>query len=151
MSKRWSGVTATVVASLVLLACGGIATEADDSDVAKLEQQSAEAGLGHQCGDRECDGNERVTCPSDCPASCGNGICEVGENQSTCPTDCGYSPYCGDGVCGAGENCPVDCGPMCLTPKAITPPPQDENFIHVCGDGYCEVNEYSNCPRDCCA
>jgi hypothetical protein len=46
------------------------------------------------------------------PAACGNNNCEVlqGENAVTCPQDCGA--FCGDGVCNYGETaqvCPVDC------------------------------------------
>lgn len=49
--------------------------------------------------------------------TCGNGICEAGENdpltEHYCPADCNLLPECGDGVCNVGENqgnCPSDCG-----------------------------------------
>ncbi len=56
---------------------------------------------------------------------CGDGTCGAGENECTCPADCGAcggqcvgdqcvtQPGCGDGTCGTGENqcnCPKDCG-----------------------------------------
>lgn len=67
---------------------------------------------------------------------CGDGVCDIGENFGTCPTDCG--PICGDDNCeenkGEGyEGCPEDCGP-------------------VCPDGDCETDKgenFINCPDDC--
>ena len=76
-------------------------------------------GGGPSCGNGVCDpGENYISCPDDCPFSmfCGNGVCESWENCSTCSIDCGScppSPYCGDGVCSAGEtcsSCPQDCG-----------------------------------------
>jgi hypothetical protein len=68
-------------------------------------------------------------------ASCGNGICEPGENCQNCNIDC-PNPTCGNGVCesSCGENasnCPIDCAP-------------------TCGNGICESGENpSNCCIDC--
>ncbi|VVB75137.1 Uncharacterised protein [uncultured archaeon] len=47
-------------------------------------------------------------------APCGNGTCEagIGENCSTCTSDCGSCAYCGDGVCNNGETC-LTCGGDC--------------------------------------
>jgi hypothetical protein len=46
---------------------------------------------------------------------CGNAVCGVGENCTSCVTDCGpCTAVCGDGVCEAGETCTscvTDCGP----------------------------------------
>jgi len=42
-------------------------------------------------------------------ATCGNGVCEPGENCSNCSIDCGpCGPTCGNGVCESGEN-PSNC------------------------------------------
>jgi hypothetical protein len=94
---------------------------------------------GPTCGDTICDAGENSsTCPGDCgppPPVCGDAICEPGENLS-CPSDCGPPPpVCGDATCDPGENlsCPGDCGP---------PPP-------VCGNFVCEAGELGICPLDC--
>ena len=47
------------------------------------------------------------------PTECGNGLCETGENDTSCPQDCAISGGdCGDGFCSVGEEdfCPDDCG-----------------------------------------
>ena len=67
---------------------------------------------------------------------CGNGQCEVGESQVSCPADCGGGgPVCGNNQCEEGENatsCPQDCS------------------TGTCGNGSCEVGEnQANCPADC--
>ena len=54
--------------------------------------------LCEYCGDGHCNklqGENSITCPSDCPPVCGNGICEKGE-KDTCPSDC---PPCELGRC----------------------------------------------------
>jgi hypothetical protein len=71
-------------------------------------------------------------------ATCGNGVCEEGENCSNCSIDCGAcGPTCGNGVCEPGENCSncsIDCGSCGPT----------------CGNGVCESGESpSNCCIDC--
>jgi len=63
------------------------------------------------CGNYVCDLNEdENSCPSDCTV-CGNGICGAYEDESSCPEDCGVGAYCGDGYCDPGEyeTCPEDC------------------------------------------
>jgi hypothetical protein len=56
---------------------------------------------------------------------CGDGACNIGEDCSNCPSDCGLCVSCGDGVCDSPIedpfNCPFDCG-------GVGP---------VCGDGFC--------------
>ena len=55
-------------------------------------------------GDGNGDGNGDGT-------DCGNNICEVGEDTSSCPVDCDNTD-CGDNVCDLSENpntCPADC------------------------------------------
>jgi hypothetical protein len=47
---------------------------------------------------------------------------------------CDRAPNCGDGICNGAENggdCPIDCARP------------------TCGDGSCELDERSSCPRDC--
>ncbi|MGZ5966138.1 MAG: hypothetical protein ACXWP4_00625 [Polyangiales bacterium] len=47
------------------------------------------------------------------PKTCGNGSCDLGEDCSTCPGDCGSCAGCGDGVCVKGvedcASCAADC------------------------------------------
>ncbi len=51
------------------------------------------------CGDGWCNGGEtNATCPSDCPVLCGDARCEGSETLATCPQDCAV---CGDGTCTA--------------------------------------------------
>jgi len=55
--------------------------------------------LCEYCGDGHCNklqGENSITCPSDCPHVCGNGICEKGENYDSCPSDC---PLCDSNSC----------------------------------------------------
>lgn len=50
----------------------------------------------------------------DSDQTCGNGTCEEGESNATCPGDCPtQSPVCGNGTCETTEtptSCPADCG-----------------------------------------
>jgi hypothetical protein len=56
-------------------------------------------GLPGACGDLKCDsyvGESCLSCPTDCgkcpliplPPKCGNGVCEKGEDENSCPKDC---------------------------------------------------------------
>lgn len=94
--------------------------------------------LATTCGNGICEAGENCSnCSIDCSATCGNGVCEssCGENSLNCSIDCG--PTCGNGVCESGEtcsNCPIDCGSCGPT----------------CGNGICETGETcSNCSIDC--
>jgi hypothetical protein len=43
------------------------------------------------CTDGVCEvsrGESGATCPSDCPATCGDGACQAGEDTKSCPGDC---------------------------------------------------------------
>lgn len=45
-------------------------------------------------------------------AYCGDGVCDLNENETVCPEDCGdIEEKCGDGFCDPGEieTCPEDC------------------------------------------
>lgn len=72
---------------------------------------------------------EVVTCPGGNGAQCGDGMCGVAENCSTCAVDCGAC--CGDGTCSAQEtcsSCQADCGACTGTPEKLT-------LTHVSNDG----------------
>ena len=91
------------------------------------------------CGNGKCDAGEtNATCPADCPAAstCGNGKCDAGETNANCPKDCPAASTCGNGKCDAGEtnaNCPKDCPPA-----------------NTCGNGKCDAGETNaTCPADC--
>ncbi len=96
-------------------------------------------GCGGSCG--LCGTGKACTDEGQCVALgpvCGNGMCEAGESNASCPADCKPTgPVCGNGMCETGEtnaNCPADCKP--------TGP--------VCGNGTCEAGETSaSCAADC--
>ena len=57
---------------------------------------------GHQCGNLICEAGEaNATCSTDC--YCGNGSCDNDENAVACPQDCS-GPVCGDLTCDPGES-----------------------------------------------
>lgn len=101
------------------------------------------------CSPEGCeDPVDEEDCPpgEDCSytATCPDGVCDVDEDCSTCPIDCGpCEPECGDLVCDAGEACgacPHDCG----------------ECEPGCGDGFCDAGETptdgetcESCPMDC--
>lgn len=68
------------------------------------------------CGDGVCDLTENDTsCPAEC--ICGNDVCDGDETVVSCPRDCAF---CGDDLCTPGEtraNCPADCSPSVPTPE----------------------------------
>lgn len=57
----------------------------------------------------------------DCNYTCGNGICDSGENCTNCSADCACDVVCGDEICDhvQGESCSTctsdcgTCGPVC--------------------------------------
>lgn len=107
------------------------------------------------CGNGACDvGEDEQNCSQDCKGgNCGNGTCDAGETAKSCPKDC----HCGDGTCGTEEtpaSCPEDCpvstcgDGKCLSPETVKSCPED--CPPVCGDGTCDLGENSqSCPKDC--
>ena len=74
-------------------------------------------------------------------ATCGNGVCEPGEDPTQCNADCGEHAGCGDGVCQSGENA-ISCAADCDVIAAMS----------WCGDGTCAASAGENaatCPADC--
>jgi hypothetical protein len=74
-------------------------------------------GAAPSCGDGICNLDEDTTsCAADCGtgAVCGDGTCDTAEDCSSCAADCGAcAPFCGDGTCNGSETCSTcagDCG-----------------------------------------
>ncbi|HMA92307.1 MAG TPA: trypsin-like serine protease, partial [Polyangiaceae bacterium] len=87
--------------------------------------------VGAYCAAAAPDAASRATL---CP--CGNGTCEagLGENTISCPTDCGAR--CGDGICNGEENgsaCYEDCG-VCGNSQCE---PFEAAHLSCCGDCGC--------------
>jgi hypothetical protein len=111
------------VVPLVALYAGSSGCAVDDSGaLSRTETSASEAELSSSGAATSCicaivaakvAKQEAVAtqCVIDC-ASCGDGLCQIGETATTCPIDCG--PICGNGLCESGESasdCPSDCGP----------------------------------------
>lgn len=80
-----------------------------------------------------------------CVSLCGNGICDLGENCSSCPNDCisGVSGGSCD-ACFKGQ-CDGTCHPVKENADCA-----DCRSSYCCGDGVCEGGEDSiNCTIDC--
>ena len=117
-------------------------------------------GTGDCDSDGTCEvGEDCNNCPTDCfagsGASCGNGVCEIGDGEDclSCPADCngnqGGKPSgrycCGDG---AGTN-PVGCGDARCTASGNTCTTEPA-VGSCCGDAVCEGTEDEvNCAIDC--
>jgi len=92
-----------------------------------------------------CDlGEDCISC-GDCGTvpgnSCGNGLCEIGDGESsdTCPGDC--APGCGVGGVGCADAACTSTGFFCR---------QTARVPACCGDSLCEGQEtVGNCAIDC--
>lgn len=97
-------------------------------------------------GDTICEvGEDCISCPTDCGtesgASCGNGLCEIGDGESSanCPGDCAAG--CGVGGVGCSDS---DCTPAGFFCR------QTARVPACCGDSLCEGQEdVVNCALDC--
>jgi len=99
------------ILGLSLVACGGV--EPSEEALATPEGQATMAIYDCPLPVMKPQDGSTLRYPTTC---CGNGICELGESSSTCPSDCGPSTYCGDGYCNGSETsstCPSDCS-SCL-------------------------------------
>jgi cysteine-rich repeat protein len=89
--------------------CGdGVADSTEECDGIDFRDETCET-LGYVSGSLFCDNLCRFNI-SGCPV-CGNGICDLGEDQAFCPLDCFGD--CGNGSCDDAEDqftCPADCG-----------------------------------------
>jgi hypothetical protein len=112
-------------------------------------------GCGHSCG--ECALGSVCDPKGQCipQATCGNNLCELGEDCNLCQGDC----PCMTGSCSpggtccmpdcAGKQCGADgCGSVCgLCPGGTCDP---TGHCVSCGDNTCSAGENcGNCPGDC--
>ncbi|MDD5110448.1 MAG: phosphodiester glycosidase family protein, partial [Patescibacteria group bacterium] len=110
------------------------------------------------CGDGYCDGSigeNCTTCSTDCTAGsyavCGDGVCHgvnYGETGATCPADCPYVQIPG-GTCSVCLRgvCDGVCNPR---KEGSTCADCNPAVIHSCGDLACTGSENATtCPVDC--
>ncbi len=75
---------------------------------------------GSVCGNGSCEqGETNQSCPTDCNSECGNGTCNAGENVNNCPADCtsnGDQQCVSDGQCGSTQYCDLNFR-KCLSKK----------------------------------
>lgn len=118
--------------------CNGAETCAED----------ANNPLGYVCGSFGDPCGTSQSCDEDidqCVSICGNGVCDSGENCSSCPSDC---------ISGAnGGTCKAcfkgKCDDTCH-PKKEDSACSDCWSTYCCGDGVCEGAENTlNCAVDC--
>jgi len=93
------------------------------------------------------------------PETCGNFVCDSGEDIKNCGEDCkriSFSPECGNGVCSEQEtyeNCPYDCISTLICGDNICNDIEkgvcEIDCPSVCGDGKCEFSEDETCRPDC--
>lgn len=121
---------------------------------------------GQHCEDLGFSGGN-LYCSAQCSFSvsgcfdCGNGLCEAGENQSNCLSDCSLQSLCGNGTIGANEECDGTNlnGKTCLTLtsgyhggtlRCSSSCLFDTSGCYYCGNYICEAGENSsNCQVDC--
>jgi hypothetical protein len=91
--------------------------------------------------DGACVNEVETVCNKQCPSVCGDFVCDVDEDCSTCENDCGVCQVCGDNQCVGAEcsTCPADCPNGCNCPH-------DE-----CTEGAALDEGCSACVEDICA
>lgn len=111
------------------------------------------------CGNGVCSpgAEDSYSCPPDCPAVCGNGMCDYQETHDDCPEEC--AGFCGDGLCQPDvedsynclSDCPAVCGNNgCDNGETCTECPSECPCVPGCGDGVCGPTESSyTCLGDC--
>ncbi|MBI4602220.1 MAG: hypothetical protein HY721_09690 [Planctomycetes bacterium] len=123
-----------------------------------LEARMTNRDCEPTCGDGVCEGGEnRFGCPDDCPPACGDRICDPDEDEDSCPADCRppTPPTC-DGRCDGSLDrilCPCDCNEcgdgLCCPGEDRFTCSRDCPFPR-CGDGVCDFGENcTTCRRDC--
>ena len=80
-----------------------------------------------------CVGEAEAICGLECEPTCGDGLCDPGEDPESCPGDCPL--FCGDGQCTPGDETCVTCAEDCGACE--------------CGDGACDLGECASCEQDC--
>jgi len=102
-----------------------------------------------------------------CDSLCGNGVCDAGENCSSCPSDCiggtagGTCGGCFKGICDGqchtikeDSSCSDCWSSYCCGDGVCEGEENSSNCgidcpVPVCGDGVCDAEEDSTCPADC--
>ncbi len=132
-------------------ACG------DYSCACQADGTCCNGDFGSACQDacKACIGaNGGGSCPI---SSCGDGVC-AGETCATCDIDCGTCPaYCGDGNCDPGEDkasCPKDCTPGCMASDVPTCNGCACESCVCANDSFCCTDAWdsacaSECKLDC--
>jgi hypothetical protein len=82
------------------------------------------------------------------PPYCGDENCDPGEDQCSCPGDCGTPPATEVGLCTDGVNNDCDAYTDCEDTDDCGTDPACQGG--VCGNGVCEAGEDClNCAADC--
>jgi len=149
--------------------------QCDDANTKNGDGCSATCQVESFCGNGLCESGENaLNCPQDCPAVCGDGVLEAGEqcddgntaNGDGCSAGCALEVLCGNGVCDASEDplsCPQDCAAVCGN-GTLEPGEQCDDGNTTSGDGCsatCQVEQFCGnglcehgedpliCPEDC--
>jgi subtilisin-like proprotein convertase family protein len=125
--------------------CDGSATNTCPTGVCDPDCTCADPVCGNNVLEtgEQCDGTDAAACPGECSQACEcpsltcpNGICDAGEDATTCPADCGCGAagacgneapagcWCDDQCASFGDCCPDICASCQLNcPATPTPAP----------------------------